>query len=183
MKKEWVKFFSGILIATILMSSCSGDETDKRYVPYMFNQTELDSLAKIKVAILDEVKREDGTLQEKRFYLGDSVKYILTYNKSGSLLNASKYEGAHEVWTENFYPNGQRMSRFTMYTDPRTGESYYQGPYQSYYQTGWLKEEGFYKKDKPFWMLPYTENGLSGDTIFYEYQEAPEDSTEPIEIP
>jgi hypothetical protein len=46
-----------------------------------------------------------------------------------------------------------------------------------------LKEEGYYKKDKPFWMLPYTEKGLSGDTIFYEYQETGNSENEPVNIP
>ena len=183
MKQRLTFGIFGFIILMMLMGSCSSSETDKRYVPYTFDQNNLDSLVKLKIVILDEVKREDATVQERRYYLGDSVKYILTYNKSAALLNVSKYEGAHEVWTENFYPNGQRMSRFTMFTDPETGASYYQGAYQSYYQTGWLKEEGYYKRDKPFWMLPYTENGLSGDTIFYEYQEAESNSTEPIEIP
>lgn len=166
-----------------MLESCSSTETDNRYVPYQFNQSELDSLVGLKLAIADEAKRPDGSVQERRYYLGDSVKYVLTYNKSKDLLNVSKYEGAHEVWTENFFPNGQRLSRFTMFTDPKTGESYYEGPYQSYYQTGWLKEEGFYKKDKPFWMLPYTEKGLSGDTIFYEYQETGNSENEPVTIP
>ena len=172
----------GIFLSALLFEACSSSETDNRYVPYVFDQNSLDSLAKIKVAILDEVKRDDGSIQERRYYLGDSVKYILTYNKSGALLNVSKHEGAHEVWTENFYPNGQRLSKFTMYTDPKTGASFYEGPYQSYYQTGWLKEEGYYKRDKPYWMLPYTESGLSGDTIFYDYQESQADTSEPIEI-
>ena len=182
LKRGFALFLGGIVFTAMLFDSCSESKQDNRYVPYVFNTNELDSLVKLKVALLDEVKRTDGSLFEKRYYLGDSVKYILTYNKSQTLLNVSKHEGADEVWTENYYPNGQRLSRFTRETDARTGASYYQGPYQSYYQTGWLKEEGMYKLDKPYWMLPYTESGMSGDTIFYEYQEGDTSNAEPLEI-
>lgn len=171
-KKNQTGFLGIASIAFLVgvITSC-GNNTDNRYVPYTFNESYLDSLTQLKIALVDEIKREDGTVREKRYYLGDSVKYVLTYNKSQALLNVSRFEKAIEVWTENFYPNGQRLSRFTMYTDPKTGEAYYQGPYQAFYETGWLKEEGEYIKDKPKWMLPYTESGLSGDTIYYEYEE------------
>jgi len=173
-----------ISLVMLLATSCGSKDQDERYSSYKFNATALDSLVDLKQALIDVVYRPDSSIREKRYYLGDSVKMVLTYNKQGALLNVTRHEDAIEVWTENYYPNGQRLSRFNMYTDPKTGESHYHGVYKSYYQTGWLKEIGEYRYDKPYWILSYTESGLSGDTVFYEYEEAPQEiSTEPIEIP
>lgn len=172
------------LFLIFLIAACDSNNKDNRYEPYTFDQKYIDSFVETKQAILDVTYRPDSTIREKRYYLGDSVKMVLTFNKQGALLNVSRHEGAIEVWTENYYPNGQRLSRFEMLTDPTTGESYYHGTYKMYYQTGWLKEVGQYRYNKPHWILNFTESGLSGDTVFYEYEEAPrEDPTEPIEIP
>lgn len=173
-----------VSLVMLFASSCDSKEQDERFNPYKFNASALDSLVDFKQALIDVVYRPDSSIREKRYYLGDSVKMVVTYNKQGALLNVTRHEDAIEVWTENYYPNGQRLSKFNMYTDPKTGESHYHGTYKSYYQTGWLKEIGEYRYDKPYWILSYTESGLSGDTVFYEYEEAPQEIlTEPIEIP
>jgi len=151
--------------------SCKENVKLTRYQPYKFDIRPLDSLVGLGQVILDESYRPDSTLQEQRYYLGDTVKYQLTYNKNGSLLNLSKFVGPEEVWTENYWPNGQRMSHFDKILDPTTGGSYFHGPYKSYYESGWLKEEGEYKMDQPVWVVNFTEDGTSGDTIVYIYQD------------
>jgi antitoxin component YwqK of YwqJK toxin-antitoxin module len=163
----WSKWgYFGIL----LVSACNFSGNDERYVPYTFDINYLDSLAKVKNAMYSEHKSTEGHTKEARYYLGDSVKYIVQFDKESKIVSVSKFEGASEVWIENYYPNGQRMSKIAIKTDAQTGEKYFEGPYSTYYETGWIKEVGTYKNNKPYWMLPFTENGLSGDTIFYEYQ-------------
>lgn len=162
-----------VAIFTLFISVLSCKENVKltRYQPYKFDIRPLDSLVKLGQVILDETFRPDSTLQEQRYYLGDTVKYHLTYNKSGYLLNVSKFVGPEEVWTENYWPNGQRMSHFDKILDPTTGGSYFHGPYKAYYESGWLKEQGEYKMDQPTWVVNFTEDGTSGDTIVYVYQD------------
>jgi len=160
------------LFALIFISlSCKENVKLTRYQPYKFEIRPLDSLVKLGQVILDETFRPDSTLQEQRYYLGDTVKFHLTYNKSGYLLNVSKFVGPEEVWTENYWPNGQRMSHFDKMLDPTTGGSYFHGPYKAYYESGWLKEQGEYKLDQPVWVVNFTEDGTSGDTIVYVYQD------------
>jgi hypothetical protein len=160
------KFY--LIIALVVgILSCKGKENDL-YKPYSFNTNELDSLVRLKVAILDQSLRDDGTLRERKYYLGDTVKYVVTYNKQEKILNLSKFIGPEEVWTENFYPNGQRLSRYEKKMDKNTGMSHFHGFYEAYYETGWVKERGMYKMDQPDWIVNYTESGLSGDTIVYQ---------------
>jgi antitoxin component YwqK of YwqJK toxin-antitoxin module len=170
MKHAKVLLFQIMLLTALSFVSCGNKNNDERYDPHTFNLSELDSLVKQKQAMYSELKSPEGQLKEARYYLGDSVKFIIQFDKEGILLSVSKFEGASEVWLENYYPNSQRMSRIAMKTDPKTGETQFEGPYSSYYETGWIKEKGFYKNNKPYWMLPYSEKGISGDTIFYEYQ-------------
>lgn len=146
--KTLVVISAMISLVMLLATSCGSKDQDERYSPYKFNTTALDSLVDLKQALIDVVYRPDSSIREKRYYLGDSVKMVLTYNKQGALLNVTRHEDAIEVWTENYYPNGQRLSRFHMYTDPKTGESHYHGVYKSYYQTGWLKKNTTSKRLK-----------------------------------
>ncbi len=160
------------LIIALIMSilSCKSKENDL-YKPYSFNTNELDSLVRLKVVILDQSLREDGTLRERKYYLGDTVKYIVTYNKAEKILNVSKFMGPEEVWTENYYPSGQRLSKYTKKMDPQTGMSHFNGFYEAYYETGWVKERGVYIMDQPNWVVNYTESGLSGDTVVYQLKQ------------
>jgi hypothetical protein len=157
-------FLSIVLIISFL--SCNRKENDL-YKPFTFNTNSLDSMVRLKEVILDQSLRDDGTLRERKYYLGDTVKYLVTYNKEEKILNVSKFQGPEEVWTENYYPNGQRLSRYEKKMDSKTGMSHFNGFYEAYYETGWVKERGMYKMDNPDWMVTYTESGLSGDTIVY----------------
>jgi hypothetical protein len=157
-------YLSIALIITVF--SCNRKENDL-YKPYTFNTNALDSLVRIKEVILDQSLREDGTLRERKYYLGDTVKYLVTYNKQEKILNLSKFKGPEEVWTENYYPNGQRLSHYEKKMDAATGMSHFHGFYEAYYETGWVKERGVYKMDNPDWIVNYTESGLSGDTTVY----------------
>lgn len=158
-------------LSMVAFYSCKNNDEPVLYKPYTFSTRPLDSLVRLKQVILDQVVRNDGTLQERKYYLGDTVKYLVTYNRKGLLMNVSKYMGPVEVWTENFFPNGQRMSHFDKVMDKKTGESFYEGKYESYYETGWLQESGEYEKDRPKWVVKFTESGLQGDTIIYEYSD------------
>jgi len=163
------KYFLLLSFLMVAFYACKNSDEPVLYKPFTFSTRPLDSLVKLKQVILDQIVRPDGSLEERKYYLGDTVKYFVSYNKSGNLLNVTKFVGPIEVWTENYYPSGQRMSHFDKSMDKTTGESYYHGKYESYYESGWLQESGEYETNRPKWVVKFTESGLEGDTLIYEY--------------
>ena len=81
--KTLVVISAMISLVMLLATSCGSKDQDERYSPYKFNATALDSLVDLKQALIDVVYRPDSSIREKRYYLGDSVKMVLTYNKQG----------------------------------------------------------------------------------------------------
>lgn len=137
--------------------------------PYKFPENDLDSLVDIDQALVNIVKMQNGKVQEKKFFLADTVCYDLHYNKFGELISVYKFNGEGiELWQENYYPNGQRMSHFEKDSDHKTGESYFNGFYEAYYEFGEIKEHGMYKNNELLWLVPFTKDRISGDTIQYE---------------
>jgi antitoxin component YwqK of YwqJK toxin-antitoxin module len=162
---------SALFLCMIVTYSCN--HTDPLAAkPYKFPENVLDSLVDIDQALVNVVKMQNGKVQEKKFFLADTVCYDLVYNKFGELISVYKFNGKGiELWQENYYPNGQRMSHFEKASDLKTGESYFNGFYEAYYEFGEIKERGVYKNNELVWMVPFTKDRVSGDTIQYEIQQ------------
>lgn len=163
----------GLFIAvSAVLFSCTEKE-NKLYEPFTFNTNKLDSLAKLNQVIVDTAFRKDGSIREKKYYLGDTVKYAISYNQGGTLVYRTKFEGPFEVWTEAYHQNGQRMSKFEVKTDSASGRSYKEGMYKSYFDNGMVQEVGEYRMGHPYWVVNFTRDGVQGDTIFYEIENQP----------
>jgi hypothetical protein len=163
------KYLLPLSFLMVAFYACKNTEEPVLYKPYVFSTRPLDSLVKLKQVILDQIVRPDGSLEGRKYYMGDTVKYHVSYNKRGNILSVTKFEGPKEVWIENYFPNGQRMSHYERDFDKKTGQTYFQGMYESYYESGWLQESGEYEMDRPKWIVKFTESGLEGDTLIYEY--------------
>lgn len=158
-----------LLVLTAVVFAC-GEKQNELYEPYTYKTEELDSLAELNLVIVDTAFRKDGSIREKKYYLGDTVKYAIAFNQGGTLVYRTKYEGPFEVWTEAYHQNGQRMSRFEVKTDSVSGRSYKEGLYKAYYDNGMLQEVGVYKMGHPYWVVNFTRDGVQGDTIYYEVE-------------
>lgn len=156
------------VVAAILLSC--GEKQNMLYEPFTFNTNMLDSLANLNQVIVDTSFRKDGSIHEKKYYLGDTVKYAIAYNQGGTLIFRTKFEGPFEVWTEAYHQNGQRMSKFEVKTDSVSGRSYKEGLYKSFYDNGMVQEVGEYRIGHPFWVVNFTRDGVQGDTIFYQIE-------------
>lgn len=155
-----------LLVLTAVIVAC-GEKQNELYQPYTYNTVELDSLATLNLVLVDTTFSKDGSIREKKYYLGDTVKYAIKFNQGGSLVYRTKYEGPFEVWTEAYHQNGQRMSKFEVKTDSISGKSFKDGLYKAYYDNGMLQEVGVYKKGHPYWVVNFTRDGLQGDTVYY----------------
>ncbi len=158
------------MMAIILISCQQKDNRDPK--PYKFPISWLDSLVDEKEAIVTFSFTPEGKVRTKKYFLADSVSYMLEYNKFNELSTAYKYNSnGLEIWQENYYPNGQRMARYTKKGISSNGLSYADGFYEAYYDMGEIKERGMYKNDKLVWMLPFTRDRVAGDTIYYQFTE------------
>lgn len=166
-----MKFNLIVLTGCLLMIfSCQQSNPGVRK-PYKFPISYFDSLVRGKHVIYDQELREDGSIKQRKYYLADSAKYVFEYNKQNELMTVTKFNGSgSEVWQENYFPNGQRMSHYEKFTNPETGVSEFQGDYEAFYETGYLKEKGSYQHDMQQWIVPFDPEGNSGDTIVYQYK-------------
>ncbi len=160
-----------LIVASVLVFSCT--EKDNRDAkPYKFPVATLDSLVEEEEAIMNQTLNAAGKPQIKRYFLADTVSYMLEYNKFNELESVYKFNGKGlMLWQENYYPNGQRMAHYSKNGDNRTGMAYFDGFYEVYYDQGEIKERGMYKNDKMLWMLPFTRDRVAGDTIYYQVVE------------
>ncbi len=160
-------------IITLILAACSGNGLSSDISkPFKFDREKLEKLAKEKKAIYDLGKRNNGTLSYEKFYLGDSVKYELNFDEKSNLSRVAKFnEHGEQVWEEEYYPNGQRKSHYNMKTVQEYGRISTQraGYYETYYETGIVKERGVFNNNKYEWTLKITPEGYAGDTTFYEY--------------
>lgn len=161
-------FLSLLFFAVIISFSCKRvDPLAPK--PYRFSENWLDSLVDNKEALMNVVSSYQGKVQEKKYFLSDTVCYDIEYNKFGEIISVHKFNGKGiELWQDNYYPNGQRMAHFEKSSDPLNGVSFYNGFYEAYFEFGEIKERGMYKNNEILWMVPYTKDRVSGDTILYE---------------
>jgi len=160
----------GFVMAIFLFSCQQKDNRDP--VPYKFPISWLDSLVEENEAIVNLSFTPEGKVKIRRYFLADTVSYMLEYNKFNELSSVYKFNGKGlEIWQENYYPNGQRMAHYNKKGDSRTGLSFADGFYEAYYDMGEIKERGMYQNDKPVWMLPFTRDRVAGDTIYYQFTE------------
>ena len=162
-----LKHIGWVLLIGLVFSCNSNDEV--RLAPYKFPIEHFDSLVRSKQVILDQTLREDGSLKERRYYLADTVKFIMEYNRQGELMSVVKFDkSGKELWQENYFPSGQRMAHYDKFVNEKTGVSEFHGNYKAYYESGYLKEKGVYEHDMQKWVITYDQEGNSGDTIVYE---------------
>ena len=158
-------------ICVLFIFSCQQkDNRDPK--PYKFPVSWLDSMVEEKEALVSLSFTPEGKVKTRRYFLADTVSYLLEYNKFNELSSVYKYNGKGlELWQENYYPNGQRMAHYTKNGDSRTGLDFADGFYEVYYDMGEIKERGVYKNDKQVWMLPFTRDRVAGDTIYFQFNE------------
>lgn len=160
-----------MLFAGVILISCADSNSRPDAEPYTFDAQSFDSLAKLQGAIVDAEYRSDSSLYGKRYYLADTAKVILEFNRQEELQSVHWFNGkGQEVWQENYYPSGQRMSRFSKRADSGTGAAFFHGSYKSYFQDGSVKECGEYENNQLKWNVHWEADGRKGDTIVYEYQ-------------
>lgn len=163
-------FSLGVLAVIFLFSCQQKDNRDPK--PYQFPVSWLDSMVEENEAIVNLSFTPEGKIRNRRYFLADTVSYMLEYNKFNELSSVYKYNGKGlELWQENYYPNGQRMAHYNKSGDSRTGLAYADGFYEAYYDLGEIKERGVYKNNKLVWMLPFTRDRVAGDTIYYQFTE------------
>lgn len=162
------------LVSMLALASCGGPKRPEPK-PYKFDRNQLDELVKGGKALYDVMKRPDGTLVTEKYFLGDTVRYFLTYDEKSNLSRVIKLdEHGQEVYEDFFYPGGQRKSHYPMAVFPQTGPaSVIHGYYEEYFEDAKLKEAGIYEKGKQMWKLKYDKEGNSGDTTFFEYPDMP----------
>lgn len=159
-------------ILIIMLAACQSQEGKAPELkPYKFNRDALDKLVKENKAMYEVQKREDGTLKAESYYLGDTVKYELQYDKSSRLQSVyRRNEHGEYVWQENYYTDGQRKARYGLGSFPgQPGAPIYQGRYEEYYEDGKLKETGEYKNAQLMWQVRFDQEGNSGDTLEFDY--------------
>ena len=160
-----------LILVTIIIFSCA-DKDNRDAKPYKFPFVMLDSLVEEDEAIMNQSLNAEGKPQIRRYFLADTVRYMLEFNKFNELETVYKFNGnGMMLWQENYYPSGQRMARYSKKGDSRTGMAFADGFYEVYYDQGEIKERGMYKNDQLIWMLPFTRDRVAGDTIFYQMVE------------
>lgn len=160
-----------LFAALLAVVSCHSGPQRPDPEPYEFDWVGFDSLAQLQGAIVDTEYRPDSSLFGKRYYLADTAKVILEFNRQEELQSMHWYNGkGQELWQENYYPSGQRMSRFLKATNAENGTSYFQGLYTSYYLDGSVKERGEYQNNQLLWNVHWETDGRQGDTLVYEYR-------------
>lgn len=159
------------LAVLLVLVSCGDSSSRPDAEPHVFDVQEFDSLSKAQGAIVDVEYRSDSSLFGKRYYLADTAKVILEFNRQDELQSVHWYNGkGQELWQENYYPSGQRMARFGKQVNEGTGAAYFHGTYKSYYQDGSVKECGEYEDNQLLWNVHWESDGRKGDTIIYEYR-------------
>lgn len=159
-------------ILIIILAACQSQEGKAPELkPYKFNRDALDKLVKENKAMYEVKKREDGTLRSEAYYLGDTVKYELQYDKSSRLQTVyRRNEHGLYVWQENYYPDGQRKAHYNLGSVKGHPEiALYDGRYEEYYENGKLKETGEYKRQQLMWQVRFDQDGHSGDTLEFDY--------------
>lgn len=178
-----MKIVSLLGLTLLYLTACNTSGLDPRLVkPYKFDRDALDKLVNEKKALYSQKKRTDGSLDEEKYFLADTVSYVLEYDGRSNLIHVARYnEHGEEEWFEEYYPNGQRRLHACMKTDMRYGRpySYYEGFYEKYYENGRVEEMGFYKKEKMRWNQKINPDGIESDTIFYDYPEEEQEQAEP----
>ncbi len=160
-----------ILGFIILLASCGGGSEKPSVSIYKFDRAFLDKMVKDSTALYDLYKRPDGTLELEKYFLGDTAKYELMYDKNGRLNSVFKYDShGQKVWHEKYYGSGQRKVHYNMKPiSENNPESDYHGLYTEWYENGVVKEMGLYEKGKQMWFIEYSKEGVAGDTTEYEY--------------
>lgn len=154
-----------------LLASCGNSSSRPDAEPFAFDVRAFDSISKAQGAIVDAEYRSDSTLFGKRYYLADTAKVILEFNRQEELQSVHWYNGkGQELWQEIYYPSGQRMARFGKQVNQGTGAAFFHGPYKSYYPDGSVKECGEYGNNQLLWNVHWESDGRRGDTIIYEYR-------------
>lgn len=118
-------------------------------------------------------KRGDGTLDKELYYLGDTVKYELIYDRNSRLQTVYKRnEHGVQLWQENFYTSGQRKAHYSLSDNPDAlnGVVYYAGSFEEYHEDGSLKTKGMYNKGQLEWQITFDKDGNAGDTMLYDYK-------------
>lgn len=141
--------------------------------PYVFDKASLDEKVKSGKAIFDH----DSLSRQSKYFLGDTAAYIVYYSSDGKIKMVDKKdEHGQVIWTESYYPNGQRQSHYPRKTFEDLGlQSLFHGYYEEFYDNGNIKEIGSYEKSLQKWSLKFTLDGVVGDTTIYQMEsEKPE---------
>lgn len=164
-----------LFLPLLFIFACNGnDGRAPEMQPYRFDRDALDKLVKEKKAMYNVKKRYDGTLAKEEYYLGDTVKYELQYDRSSRLETVYKRnERGQNVWQENYYKTGQRKARYSLAPasefDPTI--TMYHGRYEEYYENGQLREAGEFAKQQLIWKVQFDKERNPGDTLVYEYKD------------
>ncbi len=171
-----MKIFKPVFLIMFLAACGGKKQADGVRSPYRFDKSMLESKVKAGQAIYNAEKTPEGNIADEQYYLGDTVKYELRYTKEGKLdFVLKRREDGTFQWQELYYPNGQRKAKYGMKgfegIGSRTGV--YHGPFEKYYENGYLQTKGEYVQDKLAWSINFDQNGKAGDTTVYERAEAP----------
>jgi antitoxin component YwqK of YwqJK toxin-antitoxin module len=165
--------FTGVTFLMIFICSCGNSGKAPKLKPYFFNRDVLDKMVAGRPQMHNISKRDDGTLAKEVYYLGDTVKYELQYDRSSRLQTVYKRnEHGVQVWQENYYSSGQRKAHYTLNggDNPEYGLSVYNGEFEEYHEDGSLKAKGKFNKGQLEWQITFDKDGNAGDTLLYDYK-------------
>lgn len=165
------KTFATTLIAIALAFCTSGPKTPDAK-PYKFDRKSLMKLVQNNKMLYDTVRRQ-GKLIETFYYLPDTGKIRLLYDERGLLNFIEKYnEHGQSVMQEYYHENGQRAALIPMAAFEDLGPSSLRhGFAEEFYDDGKIQSQSEYKRGQLLWKLEFSREGISSDTLIYEYIE------------
>jgi antitoxin component YwqK of YwqJK toxin-antitoxin module len=163
----------GMIYLMLFLVACGNSGKAPKLKPYFFDRDALDKMVENKPEMHILRKRGNGTLEKEFYYLGDTVKYELLYNKNSQLQTVYKRnEHGMQVWQENYYPSGQRMGHYSLAESDsvKNGIAVYYGKFEEYHEDGALKSKGMFKNGQLQWQITFDKEGNAGDTLVYDYK-------------